>query len=41
MINQIMRTLVAELEENEIPAPLAERFTLAVVWQDLARLAGV
>jgi hypothetical protein len=39
-INTLMRALVAELIENEIPHPLAERFTLAHVWADLARLAG-
>ncbi len=39
-INEIMATLVAELTADEIPAPLAERFTLAHVWSDLARLAG-
>jgi hypothetical protein len=39
-INALMATLVAELEEGEIPTPLAERFTLANVWADLARLAG-
>jgi hypothetical protein len=39
-INEIMAALVAELEEGEIPNPLAERFTLANVWADLARLAG-
>jgi len=32
--------LVAELEEGELPAPLTQQFTLATVWQDLARLAG-
>ncbi len=39
-INALMAALVAELTENEIPTPLAERFTLAHVWADLARLAG-
>lgn len=39
-INALMAALVAELTENEIPNPLAERFTLANVWADLARLAG-
>jgi hypothetical protein len=39
-INALMAALVAELEEGEIPNPLAERFTLANVWADLARLAG-
>lgn len=39
-INALMVALVAELTENEIPAPLSKRFTLAMVWADLARLAG-
>ena len=39
-INELMAALVAELEANEIPDPLAERFTLANVWADLVRLAG-
>ncbi len=39
-INDIMALLVAELAEAEIPLPLAQSFTLAAVWQDLARLAG-
>jgi len=40
VINQMMAALVAELTADEIPQPLAQRFTLAAVWQDLARLAG-
>ncbi len=39
-INALMAALVAELTADEIPTPLAERFTLAHVWVDLARLAG-
>ena len=39
-INDAMAALVAELAEGEVPAPLAQRFTLATVWADLARLAG-
>ena len=39
-INDLMAALVAELEEGEVPQPLSQRFTLAAVWQDLARLAG-
>lgn len=39
-INAAMALLVAELAEGEVPAPLAQRFTLATVWADLARLAG-
>ena len=40
MINQLMAALVAELAADEIPQPLAQRFTLAAIWADLARLAG-
>jgi len=39
-INEVMAALVAELEAEEVLAPLAQRFTLATVWCDLARLAG-
>ena len=39
-LNALMAALVAELEDGEIPMPLAQSFTLAAVWQDLARLAG-
>ncbi len=39
-INAIMAALVADLTADEIPTPLTERFTLAHVWSDLARLAG-
>lgn len=39
-INDLMAALVEELTEAEIPMPLAQEFTLAAVWQDLARLAG-
>ncbi len=39
-INEAMVLLVAELIEAEIPMPLAQEFTLANVWCDLARLAG-
>lgn len=39
-INDLMAALVAELEDGEIPTPLAQRFTLANIWADLARLAG-
>ncbi len=39
-LNALMALLVAELEDGEIPLPLAQSFTLAAVWQDLARLAG-
>jgi len=40
VINQLMAALYAELAAEEIPQPLAQRFTLATVWADLARLAG-
>ncbi len=39
-INAIMAALVAELAAEEIPAPLSQRFILANIWADLARLAG-
>ncbi len=39
-INECMVLLVEELREGEIPLPLAQSFTLATVWADLARLAG-
>jgi len=39
-INAIMALLVEELTEGEIPMPLAQEFTLANIWADLARLAG-
>jgi hypothetical protein len=39
-INQAMALLVAELADGEIPMPLAQSFTLANIWSDLARIAG-
>ncbi len=39
-INEAMAALVAELADGEIPMPLAQEFTLAHIWADLARLAG-
>ena len=39
-INDIMFALVAELAEGEVPSPLRQRFNLASLWADLARLAG-
>ncbi len=39
-LNTLMAALVGELEEGEIPTPLAQSFTLANIWADLARLAG-
>jgi hypothetical protein len=40
MIEQHMTLLVEELREAGLADPLAEIFTLAAVWDDLARLAG-
>lgn len=37
---ELMGQLVAELEEGDVPAPLHQDFSLALVWADLARLAG-
>jgi hypothetical protein len=39
-IHALMCALVAQLEADEIPAPLAQRFTLGHIWHDLALLAG-
>jgi len=39
-IDTLMRSLVAELGAGGVPAPLAQDFTLAALWDDLARLAG-
>jgi len=39
-INEAMATLVAELIEGDVPDPLGQEFTLALIWCDLARLAG-
>ncbi len=39
-IDATMRALVAELGAGGVPAPLAQDFTLAALWDDLARLAG-
>lgn len=39
-LNALMAALVAELEAEEVVAPLVQRFTLANIWSDLARLAG-
>ena len=39
-IDDAMRALVAELGAGGVPAPLTQLFTLATVWDDLARLAG-
>jgi hypothetical protein len=39
-INLALTALVAELAEGDVPDPLSQRFRLAFVWADLARLAG-
>ena len=39
-LNMIMTALVAELTDDEIPQALSQRFVLANIWADLARLAG-
>ncbi len=39
-VNDLMRALVADLAEGEVPDPLYQPFTLAIVWTDLARLNG-
>jgi hypothetical protein len=39
-ITEALAALVAELEEGDVPDPLRQRFTLALVWHDLARIAG-
>jgi hypothetical protein len=39
-INGLMTQLVDDLHEGGVPDPLAQRFTLAMVWDDLCRLAG-
>ena len=39
-ITDALRTLCDELAADGLPAPLAQSFTLAALWHDLARLAG-
>jgi hypothetical protein len=39
-VAELMGRLVAELEADEVIDPLAQSFTLAGIWSDLARLAG-
>ncbi len=39
-INETLRALVAEMAAGDVPDPLAQPCTLALVWADLARLAG-
>ena len=38
--NELLTDLCDELAAGDVPAPLAQPFTLAAVWADLARLAG-
>ena len=40
MINRYLSILVDELRAEGVPDPLHQRFTLAAVWDDLARLGG-
>lgn len=39
-VNALFAALLAEFEDEEIAAPLAQRMTLGNIWIDLARLAG-
>ena len=39
-INDLLARLCAELAAGDVPQPLAQPFTLALGWHDLARLAG-
>ena len=39
-INAMLRALVDEMTADDVPDPLAQPCTLALVWADLARLAG-
>jgi hypothetical protein len=39
-VNEIMRALTDELLDGDVPNPLGQEFTLALIWCDLARLAG-
>ena len=40
MINHVMTQLVHELLAADVPDPLTREFTLAAIWDDLARLGG-
>lgn len=40
MIDRLMTTLIDELRAEGLPDPLGTSFTLAALWDDLARLAG-
>ena len=39
-LNAILEALCDELAADGVPAPLAQSFSLATLWADLARLAG-
>ena len=39
-VNDLLARLCDELAEAEVPEPLGESFTLALLWLDLCRLAG-
>ncbi len=39
-INDVLHALIEEMAEGDVPDPLAQPCTLALVWADLARLAG-
>jgi len=39
-MNEALTMLLDELTEGEVPMPLAQRFTLANLWTDLARIAA-
>jgi len=38
---RVLRAYLDELHEADIPDPMAQRFTLAAVLEDLCRLAGL
>ena len=40
MVSRYFDLLVEELQAEGLSDPLAETFTLAAIWDDLARLAG-
>ena len=39
-VNELMTALIDELAAGDVPDALAQPLTLAVVWDDLARLNG-
>ncbi len=39
-INDTLRALVSEMTDGDVPDPLAQPCTLALIWADLCRLAG-